>query len=548
MKCSKVRIRNSSVQRKGKMVPKNKKIAVIGAGFCGLVSLAALEEEGGFDPVCFEKTDKPGGTWCYREEPEEGVGSTMPTTIINHSKEIGALSTFPPKKEKNNFMRHHELYDYMMDYATSRGVLKYIRCKMEVLKVKRSDDYEKTGKWTVSVKNRLSGETSTDVYDGVLVCVGHINRPKMPSYPGQDLFKGEIMHTHSLKGVAPYKDKSVVVVGMGCSGLDAAVESSNVAKQVYISTRSGAHVINRVGHHGLPYDTLLIRPYLYQLLDILPHQVLSWLFESVYLDLQFDQKMYAVKPNHWVFSKDPVLNDYFGSKLLSGAVIQKPNIQCFTENGVIFEGEGEVTECDAVIMATGYTWKFPFLEEGIVMKEDGRINLYKCMFPPHLPHATLAIMGFILTFGPGFPSGELQARWVTQILAGKCKIPSKEVMLKDIKKRHEYNVSRYGISDKTTVRVDCIQYCDELASQFGAKPNLFTMLFTDPKLFLKILFGPSVSYQYRLQGPHSWEGARGAIMTTMDRVVWPVTKKNPEEVHDNFFKRLIQTLLLLLLP
>ncbi|GBN84682.1 Dimethylaniline monooxygenase [N-oxide-forming] 5 [Araneus ventricosus] len=214
------------------MASEKKKIAVIGAGFLGLASLVSLEEEGGFDPVCFEKTDKPGGTWCYREETENGIGSIMPTTIINISKEMGALSTFPPKKESNNFMRHQEFYDYIMDYAKSRDVLQYIRYNMEVLKVKRSDDYEKTGKWTVTVKNRLSGETSTDAYDGVLVCVGHINRPKMPSYPGQDLFKGKIMHTHSLKGVEPYKDKTVVVVGMGCSGLDAAVETSNVAKQV----------------------------------------------------------------------------------------------------------------------------------------------------------------------------------------------------------------------------------------------------------------------------------------------------------------------------
>ncbi|GBM36402.1 hypothetical protein AVEN_234793-1 [Araneus ventricosus] len=57
----------------------------------------------------------------------------------------------------------------------------------------------------------------------------------MPSYPSQDLFKGKIMHTYSLKEVAPYKEKTVVVVGMGCSGLDAAVETSNVARQVRLS-------------------------------------------------------------------------------------------------------------------------------------------------------------------------------------------------------------------------------------------------------------------------------------------------------------------------
>ncbi|GBO02051.1 hypothetical protein AVEN_139520-1 [Araneus ventricosus] len=84
--------------------------------------------------------------------------------------------------------------------------------------------------------------------------------------------------------------------------------------------------------------------------------------------------MYTVKPNHWVFSKDPVLNDHFGSKLLSGSIVQKPNIQRFTENGVIFEGDKEVTECDVVIMATGYTWKFPFLEEDRHLGDGRRQN------------------------------------------------------------------------------------------------------------------------------------------------------------------------------
>ncbi|GBM16972.1 hypothetical protein AVEN_133258-1 [Araneus ventricosus] len=105
---------------------------------------------------------------------------------------------------------------------------------------------------------------------------------------------------------------------------------------VYISTRSGAHVFNRAGHRGLPFDTLLLRPYMYQLLDILPYQVFNWLSETVYLDLKFDQKMYTVKPKYYVFSKDLVLNDKFGSKLLSCTVVQKPNIPQFTENGVIF--------------------------------------------------------------------------------------------------------------------------------------------------------------------------------------------------------------------
>ncbi|GFQ84072.1 dimethylaniline monooxygenase 2 [Trichonephila clavata] len=521
-----------------------KKIAVIGGGFAGLGSVASLKEIGCFEPICFEKTSNYGGTWCYRETACEGVPSIMPTTIINHSKEMGALSTFPPRKEFNNFMRHHELFKYVSEFAAERDLLRHFQFDTEVMQVKRSEDYEKSGKWVVTVRNTQTSKVTTDVYDGVIVCVGHINRPKMPTYFGQSTFKGQIMHTHSLRGVQPFHNKTVIVVGMGCSGLDAAVETSIVAKQVYLSTRSGAHVINRIGPSGYPYDYTLLRRYLLGLLDFLPATFVSWILETFYLDQRFNHNLYPVKPKHHVLQKDPVLNDHITSKILSGSVIMKPDIKCFTENGVIFEGDSEVIEADVVIMATGYTWKFPFLEEGIIVQEEGKINLYKCMFPPHLPHASLVVIGLLLPFGPGFPPGELQCRWAAQVLAGNCKLPSQEVMFNDIKQRYETNLKRYTPSDKMSLRVDAISYCNDIASQFGAKPNFLKILLTDPMLFYKLVFGPFLSYQFRLQGPYAWDGARDAIMTVEKRILYPLTKgksdKIGEKLYVEFIKRIVR--------
>ncbi|GFR01765.1 dimethylaniline monooxygenase 5 [Trichonephila clavata] len=277
-----------------------KKIAVIGGGFAGLGSVASLKEIGCFEPICFEKTSNYGGTWCYRETACEGVPSIMPTTIINYSKEMAALSTFPPRKEFNNFMRHHELFKYVSEFAAERDLLRHFQFDTEVMQVKRSEDYEKSGKWVVTVRNTQTTKVTTDVYDGVIVCVGHINRPKMPTYFGQSTFKGQIMHTHSLRGVQPFHNKTVIVVGMGCSGLDAAVETSIVAKQVYLSTRSGAHVINRIGPSGYPYDYTLLRRYLLGLLDFLPATFVSWILETFYLD-QCKFSSYWFTPTIWTW-------------------------------------------------------------------------------------------------------------------------------------------------------------------------------------------------------------------------------------------------------
>lgn len=295
---------------------------------------------------------------------------------------------------------------------------------------------------------------------------------------------------------------------------------------MFLSTRSGTHVINRVGPHGYPIDYIVLRRYLTQLLDKLPPWLCAWYIRKMYLDPKFDCKLYPVEPNNHVLAKDPVFCDHFSSRLLSGAVQQKKDVTRFTEDGVVFESEDQVTKVDTVIMATGYDWKFPFLEDGIIVQEkDGRINLFKCMWPPHLKHQTFGVVGFVLPYGPGFPVGELQCRYLTQVFAGKCKLPSVEVMLKDIEERHAKNKMRYVPNNKNSLRVDFVQYCDDLASEIGVAPNFLKIFLTDIRLFWKLVFGPSVSYQYRLEGPHKWEGARNAIMTVDERLHFPLLKE-----------------------
>lgn len=279
---------------------------------------------------------------------------------------------------------------------------------------------------------------------------------------------------------------------------------------------------------------------------MLPIKLTSWVVESVFLDPHFDHKLYAVKPKRPFLCQDPSLNDQIGSKLLSGSVIQKPNIERFTKNGVIFKGEISETKADVVIMATGYSWKFPFLEEGVIVQDGGKINLYKCMFPSHLQHGTLAIIAFILPFGPGFALAELQTRWAVQVLSGKVKLPPKNIMHKDVMDRYSENLKRFVYNDKMSLRLDYLPYADDLASQIGAKPILLKYLFTDFQLFLKLLFGPVLSYQYRLVGPHRWQGAREAIMTSEERMRWPLQKrkdKDNESFLTTFLKKILKMLL-----
>ncbi|GIZ00894.1 dimethylaniline monooxygenase 2 [Caerostris extrusa] len=348
----------------------------------------------------------------------------------------------------------------------------------------------------------------TDIYDGVFVCTGQFGYPHMPSFPGQEKFKGRILHSKQLRTFECFKNERVVVVGIGCSGVDAATETSNVAEQVYLSSRNGAWIFPRLGpFYGLPFD----------------------------IKDEIQPLFIRVKPPNHVWAQDPVLTDILPSRILSGHIIVKNNIKTFTESGVIFEGETKIIEADTVIMATGYNWKFPFLEEGVLTKDGDCLNLlYKCVYPAQLPHPTLAILGFMLPLGPGFPLGESQCRWATLLMSDKVKLPSSKEMLADVQKRYEINIKRYKKSDRLTTRVDYIEYMDDLTSQFGAKPNLLKIFFTDQKLFWALWLGPSLPYQYRLQGPHKWEGAREAILTYKERMEAPLRKTGHRKTKRKF--------------
>lgn len=215
------------------MTSKAKQVAVVGAGTSGLMAIKSLKEEG-FEPVCFEKSSYYGGLWKFHEEDVEGVPSVSWSTSLNNSKEVGAISDFPPDPEYPNFMRHFKVLRMFTQYAEKFDLFRHIHYCTEVVKIRRADDYNKTGRWNVATKDIKSGEISEQIFDAVMVCTGHLSLPNIPTFPEQEKFKGDIIHTHSLKRFQDFQGKTVCVVGTGSSALDAAVEISHVADQVSV--------------------------------------------------------------------------------------------------------------------------------------------------------------------------------------------------------------------------------------------------------------------------------------------------------------------------
>lgn len=204
-----------------------------------------------------------------------------------------------------------------------------------------------------------------------------------------------------------------------------------------------------------------------------------------------------------------------------------------------FAGENAITPCDSVIMATGYKVHFPFISETLIPVYKNQIRLYKYQFPAHLKHPhTLAFISLAQPIGALLPIGELQARWFSLLMAGKLQLPDRKTMEQDIDSKCDYN-KRFYQSERHTIQCDWIDFMDEISEQVGCKPPVWKYLFTDFKLFLHIMFGPCVPYQYRLVGPNHWPEARQAILTTNERIRAPLKtnqsiKRDSGKIFQNF--------------
>lgn len=66
----------------------------------------------------------------------------------------------------------------------------------------------------------------------IMICTGHHATPYVPKIPGLDIFKGQVKHTHSYKDFSGLEDKRVVVIGIGNSGGDVAVDLSRLSSKV----------------------------------------------------------------------------------------------------------------------------------------------------------------------------------------------------------------------------------------------------------------------------------------------------------------------------
>ncbi|XP_037681297.1 putative dimethylaniline monooxygenase [N-oxide-forming] 6 [Choloepus didactylus] len=492
-----------------------KRVAIIGAGISGLASIRCCLEEG-LEPTCFERSNDIGGLWKFSDHAEEGKASIYQSVFTNSSKEMMCFPDFPHPDDYPNFMHHSKIQEYIKTFAQKKNLLRYIQFETLVSSVKKCPSFSVTGQWEIVTEK--DGKQESTIFDAVMICSGHHVYPNLPtdSFPGLDKFQGNYLHSRNYKGPEAFKGKRVLVIGLGNSGCDIAVELSHLATQVIISTRSGSWVMSRVWDDGYPWDMVYITRYVSFLRNALPSLVSDWLYVKK-MNTWFKHENYGLMPLNGTLRKEPVFNDELPARILCGTVSIKPSVKEFTATSAVFE-DGTVFEAiDSVIFATGYHYIYPFLDDSIIKSRNNEVTLFKGIFPPQMEKPTLAVIGFVQSLGSAIPTVDLQARLAAKVFTNSCTLPTVNEMMDDINEKMGLKLKWFGQSQ--TLQTDYITYMDELSSFIGVKPNIPWLFLTDPRLALEVYFGPCTPYQFRLMGPGKWDGARNAILTQWDRTL-----------------------------
>src|SRR3954469_12569242 len=218
---------------------------VIGAGSSGIAAAKSLLERG-IATTVYEKSDRVGGNWVF--ENTNGMSSAYRHLHINTSRERMEFPGFPMPKSYPDFPHHTHIAAYFDAYADHFGVRDHIVFETGVERAEERAD----GTWEVT-----SDDGRRRAFDMLLVANGHHWDPRWPepSYPGQDTFPGEQMHSHFYVDAEPFKGKRILVVGIGNSAMDIATESSYTADEVILSSRRSAYVLPKY-LFGRPLDQI----------------------------------------------------------------------------------------------------------------------------------------------------------------------------------------------------------------------------------------------------------------------------------------------------
>jgi cation diffusion facilitator CzcD-associated flavoprotein CzcO len=204
------------------------RVAVIGSGFAGLGMAIRLKQEGVEEFVVIERADDVGGTW--RDNSYPGCACDVPSQLYS-------FSFAPNPGWRRSFSPQPEIHDYLRGCVDAYRLRPHIRLGHEML----SASWDEAGsRWLIETRNgRFTAHT-------LVLCMGALSEPSVPSTPGLESFRGTVFHSASWNHEHDLTVERVAVIGTGASAIQFVPRIQPVVGELHLFQRTPPWVIPRM--------------------------------------------------------------------------------------------------------------------------------------------------------------------------------------------------------------------------------------------------------------------------------------------------------------
>ncbi len=209
---------------------KTAEVLVIGAGLAGLRTLYALREAG-FRATVLEASDDIGGVWNHNRYP----GARCDVESYDYSY------SFSPELEQE--------WRWTERYPTQPEILRYIHHVADRFDLRR--DVVVNARMSEAVYDEAAARWTVTTADGrrwtapfMILCLGQLSAPKLPDYPGQANFEGEVIVSANWpRHPVSYAGKRVGIIGTGSSGMQMTPVIAETAAHVTVFQRTANYSV-----------------------------------------------------------------------------------------------------------------------------------------------------------------------------------------------------------------------------------------------------------------------------------------------------------------
>ncbi|KAK4482217.1 hypothetical protein RD792_009359 [Penstemon davidsonii] len=337
---------------------------IVGAGPSGLAT-AAYFEHLKIPYTLLEREDCFASIW--KKYSYDRVHLHLP-------KQFCELPLMPIPSSFPTYLSRKEFIHYLNDYV-SHFEIKPIYGRL----VETASYDEALGKWKVKARDDHDQVVQEYWARFLVVATGETCDATIPKIEGLDSFTGKVLHSTKYKNGEEFKDKNVLVVGSGNSGMEIALDLANYGANASILVRSPIHILSRT----MTYMALVLLKYL----------AVNWVDSMVTIMSKVvfgDLTKYGIqRPKEEgpftmkiKYGKYPVIDVGTLHKIKSGEIQVLPaGIKSIRGGSVAFE-DGKEYSFDAIVFATGFkrSTKEWLKGDDYLLNDDG---LPKPSFPNH---------------------------------------------------------------------------------------------------------------------------------------------------------------------